>query len=250
MDTLTVSDKYYWHRFIPTYEAAFNRLGRVRRVVEIGVLHGASIRWLTTLFPDAEIIGADIQAEQPDWPQGPRISYRVLDQGDRNQVDAFYKSIGGDVNLIIEDGSHIPQHQAMCLASGLPHLRSGGLYVLEDIATSHPLHPTLASRSHRRGTQLPTALHVLLAIQHLRDTGRPLTQSVSTSLTDPDFFCSADIERLWNDIAATQLHKRTQLPLACYACGGMDFDYRAWKCRCGVDLYDAADSMTCLIWKR
>lgn len=250
MDTANSSDKHYWHRFIPTYLAAFKRLGQVRRVVEIGVLHGASIRWLASIFPDADIIGADILAVQPDWPQGPRIAYRVLDQGDRGQAGAFFDAIGDEVDLIIEDGSHIPQHQASCLAKGLPRLRSGGLYVLEDIATSHPGHPTFASHTRRSGQQLPTALHVLLALQHLRDTNTPLTQSVSASLTDPDFFSMADIERLWNDIAETHLHKRTQLPLACYACGGKDFDYLSWKCRCGVALYETADSMTCLIWKR
>jgi hypothetical protein len=78
----------------------------------------------------------------------------------------------------------------------------------------------------------------------------PLVQNVTAYLTDPDFFCAADIGRLWNGIESTDLHKRTQLPLACYACGGMDFDYLSWKCRCGVDLYETADSMTCLIWKR
>jgi predicted O-methyltransferase YrrM len=249
MDTLNSSDKQYWHRFIPAYDAAFKKLSRARRIVEIGVLRGASVRWLANIFPDAEIIGADILAVQPSWPQGPRITYRALDQADRIQVGEFFDSIG-EVDLIIEDGSHIPQHQATCLAMGLPHLRPGGLYVLEDIATSHPRHPTFGIYSRRGGKQLPTALHVLLALQHLRDTSTPLTQRITASLTDPDFFSVADIERLWNDIATADLHKRTQLPLACYACGGMEFDYLSWKCRCGVDLYETADSMTYLIWKR
>ena len=60
----------------------------------------------------------------------------------------------------------------------------------------------------------------------------------------------ADIQCLWNAIAETHLNKRTQLPLACYDCGGGDFDYLSWKCRCGVDLCETAGSMTYLIWKR
>ena len=135
----------------------------------------ASIRWLENLFADAEIIGADILAVQPGWPQGPRITYRLLDQGDRTQVGAFFASVGADIDLIIEVGSHIPQHRATCLAKGLGGLRSGGLYVLEDIAISHPGHPTFAAHSRRDAKQLPTALHVLLALQHLRDTNMPLT---------------------------------------------------------------------------
>ena len=58
---------------------------------------------LPVSFRDAEIIGADILPVQTSWPQGPRISYRVLDQGDQSQMREFSGSISTGVDLIIED---------------------------------------------------------------------------------------------------------------------------------------------------
>jgi predicted O-methyltransferase YrrM len=247
-ESIADSDKYFWHRYIETYRAAFARLGNVRRVIEFGVLHGASIRWLAECFPDAEIIGADILPPQSDWPRDSRISYRQIDQADRIGVRTMLDAVAGDVDLVIDDGSHIPQHQASCLAEGFARLRPAGLYVLEDIATSHPMHAGFAHYSIRGGRRVSNALNVLLAIQHLKDTG--LSYDRATMLAAPEFLNESDVANLVATIDRAEIYKRTQLPLHCYACGGNDFDYVAWLCRCGAELYHPADSMTALIWKR
>lgn len=247
---IVASDKYYWHRYIATYDAAFARLGDVHRVVEFGVLHGASVRWLAECFPDAEIIGADILPEQPDWPHAPRIGYRQIDQADRAGIKTLLDAVAGEIDLVIDDGSHIPQHQASCLAEGMPRLRSGGLYVLEDIGTSHPLNAAFAHCSIQNGRRVPNALNVLLAIQHIRDTGRSGNAALATRLAAPGFFSVSDVATLFDTIDRVEIHHRTQLPLHCYACAGTHFDYVSWLCRCGAELYQPADSMTALIWKR
>ncbi len=110
------SDKHYWHRYTELYENAFRKLGEVARIVEFGVSHGASIRWLLEYFPSAQITGLDILPVQPDWPISERITYRQVDQGDRAAVRAALYQLAGPVDIIIEDGSHIPQHQATLLA--------------------------------------------------------------------------------------------------------------------------------------
>ena len=244
------SDKHFWHRYIATYRAAFAALGEVRRVIEFGVLHGASIRWLSTCFPLAEIIGADLLPQQPDWPRDGRILYRQIDQADRPGVRSMLHGIAGDVDLIIDDGSHIPQHQASCLAEGMMRLRPGGLYILEDIGTSHPLHSGFTQDSMQNGRRVANALNVLLAIQHVKDTGPADYSTIATSLPAPGFLNASDVLSLFTSVDRIEIYKRTQLPLHCYACGGRDFDYVAWLCRCGVELYHPADSMTALVWKR
>jgi hypothetical protein len=249
-ESIVDSDKYYWHRYIETYREAFAALGEVRRVVEFGVLHGASIRWLSTCFPGAEIIGADILPRQSDWPCDHRISYRQIDQADRAGVRAMLDGIAGDVDLIIDDGSHIPQHQASCLAEGMARLRPGGLFILEDIGTSHPQHAGFAHFSILNGSRVPNALNVLLAIQHFRDTGRCHDSDTAARLAAPGFLNASDVADLFATIDRIAIHKRTQLPLRCYSCGESNFDYVAWLCQCGVELYHPADSMTALTWKR
>jgi hypothetical protein len=241
------SDKHYWHRYIETYRAAFPALGNVRRVIEFGVLHGASIRWLADCFPGAEIIGADILPEQSGWPQDRRISYQQIDQANRAGIRTMLDAIVGDVDLVIDDGSHIPQHQASCLAEGFARLRSGGLYILEDIGTSHPLHAGFAHFSVQDGRRVPNALNLLLAVQHIKDTG--LAHDITT-LAGPGFLNESDVATLFATIDRVEIYKRTQLPLHCYACGGNSFDYVSWLCQCGVELYHPADSMTALVWKR
>lgn len=244
------SDKHYWHRYTETYRAAFAVLGAVRRVIEFGVFHGASIRWLAECFPGAEIIGADILPVQPDWPRDPRISYRQVDQADRAGVRAMLAGIAGDVDLVIDDGSHIPQHQASCLAEGMARLRPSGLYILEDICTSHPLQSTFAHYSVTDGRRVPNALNVLLAIQHLKDIGVTCDPVKAAALAAPGFLSRADVEALFTVTNCVEIYKRTRLPLRCYACGDNDFDYVSWLCRCGVELYLPADSMTALVWSR
>jgi hypothetical protein len=222
----------------------------VRRVVEFGVFQGASTRWLAECFPDAQIVGADIENVQPGWPTEGRISYRRVDQADRVAVKAMLADIPGAVDLIIDDGSHVPQHQASCLAEGMARLRPGGLYVLEDICTSHPLQAGFAHFSIAGGKRVPNALNVLMAIQHLKDTGRWCDPHISGSLSAPGFFSTQDIEGLFTLSERIEIYKRTRLPLRCHACASSDFDYVSWLCRCGEELNHPANSMTALVWKR
>jgi hypothetical protein len=88
-----------------------------------------------------------------------------------------------------------------------------------------------------------------LAIQHLKDIGRACDPGTAATLAAPSFLTQRDVEGLFAAIACVEIYKRTQLPLRCYACGGSDFDYVTWLCRCGAELYDPANSMTALVWK-
>lgn len=247
-ELIVESDKHFWHRYTDTYLRAFAQIGAVSNVLEFGVHHGGSIRWLASCFAGAHLTGVDILPHQPIWPVGPTYSYWQVDQGDRAAVRAML-SEQPQLDLIIEDGSHVPQHQANCLIEAFGKLRPGGLYILEDIATSHPLQPAFAHFSLVDGKRVPNVLNVLLAIQHRRDIGRKLDPPFLQGLAHPDFFSAEEIAEL--DALADSIHlfKRTQLPLRCYACGGSDFNYVDWRCNCGAELYEPADSMAALIWR-
>jgi predicted O-methyltransferase YrrM len=250
MTAILQSDKFYWHRYIDTYLRAFAQLGEVRTLVEFGIFRGESTRWLAELFPNADIFAADILPQQPEWPCGPKIFYAQVDQGDRPLVRELLAAIETPIDLIIEDGSHIPQHQAACLADGLARLRPGGLYIVEDMGTSHPAQQAFAHYSLREDRRQPNVLNVLLAIQHLKDIGRDISPEICAQLSAPDFFSIDEIAMLAASMGRVEIFKRTQLPLRCYVCGAVDFDYVEWRCRCGAELYEPADSMTALVWKR
>ena len=240
------SDKFYWHRYIPSYEQAFASLGDVADILEFGVLDGASIHWLADRFPHSRIIGVDIIAPRPSWPHSDRIDYAEADQSNPSTVAAMFAKFGRRYDLIIDDGSHLPPHQASCLIEALPFVRPGGLYILEDVHTSHPDNPDFRPYN---APGAATCLHVLLAMQHLKDCSRPLTPELASTLATPGFFSVEDLLYLSTDIGTIELFRRTSLPLRCYACGSRAFDYKRLRCQCGANLYAAADSMSFLIRK-
>ncbi len=240
------SDKIFWHRFTETYDRALARLGNAQDILEFGVLDGDSIRWLMRRFPDARIVGVDISPPKDRWPTGDRIEYARLDQGDRAAVRSLFEKLDRRFDLIVEDGSHIPQHQATCLLEAMPHLRSSGLYFLEDI---HSSHPDNADFGRYMSPPSPNALHVLLAFEHLKATAQPLTAGIASNLSAPGYFSPDQVTSLFADISQVEIYRRSALPLRCYQCGSETFNYRQMLCRCGVDLYRKPDSMTCIIEK-
>lgn len=236
------SDKVFWHGYDAFYERKF--AGRsFKRIAEIGVLRGHSIRWLLGRFPDSEVHGADILPLQPDWPKDPRFKFTQLNQSHRAELKQFF-SVGFD--LIIEDGSHVPEHQALCLVEGITALRPDGLYILEDIQTSHPAYERRWWSRKRRGN----ALSVLLAIQHYIRIGRPIDTLKANAIAANSCISPDEVLTLSQQISTLELYKRTTLPASCFACGATDYLFSDYKCRCGVSIFSDTDSMSFAIGKR
>jgi hypothetical protein len=145
-------------------------------------------------------------------------------------------------DLVIEDGSHIPQHQAICLAETFPLVRPGGLYVLEDLQTSHARH-SIYQENCAPGT--PNALHLLLMIERSRAMGQSISLNDIGRLAANGLFTTADIQRLDEMISNVEIFHRATLPLRC---GGDTFDPVALVCACGIDLdVMGLDSVTAVL---
>ena len=102
-----------------------------KRVLEIGVQHGGSLKIWRDMFPDAEIVGVDID---PQCKQYEETNIKVL-IGDQHDVK-FLESLG-DFDIIIDDGGHTMTQQQTSLKWLMPQLREGGIYVIEDLHTSY-----------------------------------------------------------------------------------------------------------------
>jgi hypothetical protein len=181
---------------------------------------------------------------QPSWPVSPKIGYARLDQGSLEQIRRLFQHLNTQFDLIIEDGSHKPLHQRNCLVEALPYVRPGGMYILEDIHTAHPGHALY------RELKRPAAvgpLHLLLALEHLQANDRALDDATIARLTGDSLFSREDVELVFSRICSVDIYRRATLPHRCYRCGTSDFDYGALRCRCGADLYGAADSMTAVL---
>ena len=100
-------------------------------LLEVGVHNGASLDMWESYFPKARIVGLDISPVVKKHERD-RVDIVVGSQADENflySVGSLYKP-----NVIIDDGSHIPEHQIITFNALISHLADSGLYIIEDVA--------------------------------------------------------------------------------------------------------------------
>lgn len=234
------TDKHYWHNYLDEYERlAFVNLYGPINIMEFGVLDGASIAYLSMRFDLARIVGVDIIPQQKRWPTSNRICYFQADQSKKDSLESLFRAVDAQFDLIIDDGSHEPHDQALCLNCSFPAVKPGGYYILEDAQTSY---------ADRQGAV--NSFHVLLALQHLKVSNLGLTDGLVTSLTTNSYFNLDQLVYLYCNIKSINLFKRTSLPLLCYQCRKNEFDYVKLTCKnCNIPLYKDDDSMAFIIKK-
>lgn len=93
---------------------------------------GASLKMWYEFFPNAVIYGADINDAK--FLGCDRIKTFKVDQGSAESLSAFKDLLGTTrFDIIIDDASHIADHQQLTLALFFPLLQKGGLYFVEDL---------------------------------------------------------------------------------------------------------------------
>ena len=106
-------------------------------ILEIGVKGGGSTAMWKALFPAASVVGLDIKLRR--WltrqPSEDGVLYLQGDQTDAARLEDI-ASKHGPFDLVIDDGSHVTDHVAATLRVLLPHVRPGGIYVIEDTHSS------------------------------------------------------------------------------------------------------------------
>jgi len=104
-------------------------------LLELGVKHGASVRMWRDYFPRGRICGVDINRTAAAHADD-RIEIFIGGQADKALLDEVVEQAGG-FDVIIDDGSHRYPDQRDSLVHLWPHLRAGGIYVMEDVHTSY-----------------------------------------------------------------------------------------------------------------
>ncbi len=101
-----------------------------KAVFEIGVKNGGSLALWQQLFPGARIVGLDLKLSKVVRHDG--VIYLEGDQTDRVLLAKIAEE-HGPFDLVIDDGSHVGEHQLMSLTALAPHVADGGAYVIEDV---------------------------------------------------------------------------------------------------------------------
>ncbi len=136
------------HGYTGVYQRHFRtRRTGVRSVLEIGVggikswegfdttAGGQSLRMWRDYFPNAEIIGVDINEKDV---HGTRIHFERGDQSDSGFLQEVARKYG-PFDVVIDDGSHIGPHIQASYAALWDAVTPGGMYVVEDLHVAfHP----------------------------------------------------------------------------------------------------------------
>lgn len=93
---------------------------------------GGSLRSWRDYFSQGEIFGFDVQPDT-QFSDEERITTRICDSTNQSVVNEVMAEVGGQFDIIIDDGSHLDMHQFQTLNNFLPYLKENGLYIIEDI---------------------------------------------------------------------------------------------------------------------
>lgn len=105
--------------------------GSVKKVLEIGIYSGASLRMWKEFFPGAEIYGIDIDPKTLIYEKN--ITTFICDQTNQKQLSKLIERIGSDIDIVIEDGSHNSADQVLACKNLMPLLNKDVIYCIEDV---------------------------------------------------------------------------------------------------------------------
>ena len=113
-------ENYYHHRF---NKIRLNKLN----ILEVGVSTGLSLEMWCEYFPNSNIIGVELEKINYK-PSNDRIKVII---GDATDAKTFQKI--ENLDIIIDDGSHIFTDQIFSYAILFDRLKKGGIYIIEDV---------------------------------------------------------------------------------------------------------------------
>ncbi len=130
-----------WHNYTRIYEKYFAAIrDEPIKLLEIGFLKGQSARMWREYFPNAELHFIDVEPSK-FTTYGSDLAdscfFHVADQQSPEDLSGVIERCGGEFDIIVDDGGHTMQQQLVSFRELFPHLKSGGVYVIEDLHTSY-----------------------------------------------------------------------------------------------------------------
>jgi SAM-dependent methyltransferase len=120
-----------WKHYFPIYEKHFAPIrNKSIKILEIGILNGGSLEMWRYYFPEATIVGIDINPLCKEHEQ-EGINVRIGDQTDEKFLQSLIDEFG-TFDLIIDDGSHHVAHVNKTFQFLFPKLADDGIYFIED----------------------------------------------------------------------------------------------------------------------
>lgn len=179
---LSGTDKHE-HGYCPFYHKHLERMRNDHvKLLEIGVQGEHSIYMWNAYFPNADIHGIDIKLTK----KNAKATYHLLNVESAAFED--YAKTCQEWDIIIDDGGHTMKQQQLALKLLWPKIKSGGIFIMEDLHTSSEYY----KKSHNPNNDVTT----FELIESLRDK----RQSFSSA-----FISNDEYKTVFKDVFAVEI---------------------------------------------
>jgi hypothetical protein len=125
-----------FHDYTKIYDFVFKDLRKEKyKLLEIGVLDGASLKMWGEYFDESLIIGMDID-EKCKLFENNKVQIEIGNQTDLTFLDDLIKKYQ-KFDIILDDGGHTWFQQKTTFIHLFKSVAEGGFYVIEDLSTSY-----------------------------------------------------------------------------------------------------------------
>ncbi|KAH7725857.1 hypothetical protein AAVH_06700 [Aphelenchoides avenae] len=125
-----------WHNYTRIYVDFLEKYrSRPMRLLEIGIYKGSSVLLWEEYFPYADLHFLDITGEKIRY-NSSRSHYYFFSQNDTEKLSEMAR-YAGPFDIVVDDGGHFMEDVILSFKTLLPHVRAGGMYVVEDLHTSY-----------------------------------------------------------------------------------------------------------------
>lgn len=128
MDKEGWGDKGTLHSYIEIYEKYMEKKDSIS-ILEIGVQKGHSIRMWQDYFTNSQVYGLDITLDNVIFDKLDNVF--ICDATDKSSVDWILSDKKFD--YVVDDGSHLIEHQIKSFDIIWPRIKIGGRYFIEDV---------------------------------------------------------------------------------------------------------------------
>jgi len=128
---------FKWMHYFDIYERHLSRFrGLSPVIIEIGVWEGGSLAmWKEYFGPESRVIGIDINPECKKH-EGDGIEVIIGSQDNPAIIDEIFSKYP-QVDIVVDDGSHMMQHMISSFELIYHRLQPNGVYIVEDTHTSY-----------------------------------------------------------------------------------------------------------------
>ncbi|MHC1745268.1 MAG: glycosyltransferase [Syntrophobacteraceae bacterium] len=125
-----------WSHYFDVYESFFAPLrDKDVSLLEIGIYKGGSLTLWEKYFKNPSIYAIDID---PGCKVHEKKGIKIY-IGSQSDAEFLNRVVGesGKLDIVIDDGGHQMEQQIISFQTIFPHMKDGGIYIIEDLHTSY-----------------------------------------------------------------------------------------------------------------